>query len=349
MKKISFSVIKYFPSLGGTELLAKQVIEEISNLNLFDITVKTTPEVNRENIFFPYKIKEDVFLLKNEKYDLNIFFSDLWSPQLNSYSFDSDSKHICILNLDEITYAHRDSFVKATENLKKFDLVLTFSKNGIANKFLNDEKIKHEYIANFSRDIFSTKPVFSIKEKLKLDDKKIGLYCAAFDKRKNQLYFLKTLKETKLDKEYNWIFIGNESDKNYLKECQKYAKDNSLKNIFFLSSIKDEEKINSLYQQIDFVVLASTAEGTPLTLIEAASANKPFIFTPVGGTAGVFEEIINDGAYPLQKINYDGNDLLIKINNALSYNTNSSRLLWEKEHKKENILKKYVKHIKNIF
>lgn len=349
VKKICFHVIKYFPSLGGTELLAKQVVDHIVSLKKYDITVKTSPEVNRIKKEYLYSIKEDLYIDENENYDLNLFFSDLWSPQLNNYKIKNNTKNICILNLDEITYNWKNKFNNAIENLKKFDLVLTFSKDGIANKFLEEENIKNKYIPNFSRDILSTTPVFNLKEKLNIDNnKKIGLYCAAFDKRKNQLYFLNMINNSIELKNYIWIFIGNQSDKNYHHECINYSKKNNLKNVFFLASTTDVLKLNSLFQQVDFITLFSTAEGTPLTLLEACSANKPFIFTPVGGSNGVFKECLNNGAYGLKKINYDKNDVLENIEKAIIYNSLSLRDLWIKNHNKDNILKIYENYINKV-
>ena len=342
MKKICFHVIKYYPSLGGTELLAKQIIDSFANNDL-DLTVKTTPEQGRVFSDFNYKIDESVFTRPEEKYDLSIFFSDLWSPQLNKYNLSTSKKNICILNLDEITYGWRDRLGAAINNLKKFDLVLTFSKNGIANKFLKEEGIKNSYIANFSRDILSTESLFNLRDKLKINNNPIGLYCAAFDQRKNQLYFLENLKKSNRLKQYNWIFIGNPSDVQYQKKCISFVKENKLENIFFVQSTSDQQKINTIFQQVDFVTLLSTAEGMPLTILEALSANKPVVSTPVGGTAGVLSDLIGDGVLLTDKIIYDLTDFENKVQSCLGYKGNSLREIWLKNHNKNDILEKYKK------
>lgn len=342
MKKICFHVIKYYPSLGGTELLAKQVVDHIAENTDFDITVLTTPEQGRQKLAFNYKIDENMFLGGTDKYDLSVFFSDLWSPQLNNYNISSAKKNICVLNLDDTTYKSKNNFRTATENLKRFDLVLTFSKDGIVNQFLSDEKIKNKYIPNPSRDVLASNTVFNLRERLKLDNKKIGMYCAAYYRIKNQLYFLQTVNSSDELKNYNWIMIGNEADKHFHANCVTYAKRNNLKNVYFIASTTDMDKLDTLYKQVDFITLLSLGEGMPLTILEAISANKPVIHTPVGGTAGVLKEAKNCGIYAVEAPFYSSQDLALNISKALEYNGDLLRNIWEKEHKKEVVMKKYL-------
>lgn len=348
MKKICFHVNKYFPYLGGTEILAKQVVDYISSNSNFSITVKTSPDEKRKINDFLYKIEEDIYLSKEQHFDLNVFFSDLWSHQLQNFNILQNNKNICILNLDEMTYSHKNNLKKAIDNLKKFDCVITFTKDGIANRFLEEENIKNIYIPNFSRDVLKNKPIFNLKEKLKLDNKKIGLYCAAFDIRKNQLSFLQSIKQSENLKNYNWILIGNCTDGVYQNKCIQYVKYNNLKNIYFLAPTADEIKMDTLYQEIDFMVLLSLAEGMPLTLLEGLSANKPSVFTPVGGSKGVLAHCLNNGAYCLEKVNYDIEDLENNVLKASTFSGDNLRETWFKNHNKEMILKQYLNIIKEL-
>ncbi len=343
VKNICFHVNKFFPYMGGTELLAKQIIDYIHINTKFNIVVKTSKEENRKNIIFPYIIEEDQFLREEQFFDISVFFSDLWSEQLANYSIKKSKKNICILNLDEMTYPYKYNFKTTINNLKKFDLVITFTINGIANRFLEEEKINNLYIPNFSRDVLSNPKIFNLKEKLKLDDKKVALYCAAYDVRKNQLSLLESIKKSDILKNYNWIFIGNNSDIEYQKKCVNYVKYNNLKNIFFVSPTTEEIKIDTLYQQVDLVVLLSLAEGMPLTLLESLSANKPLISTPVGGVSGVLKDGIDNGVYILEKVNYELEDLENNILKSNTYNSQHLRNMWLKNHQKSLILEKYKK------
>lgn len=348
MKKICFNIIKYFPSLGGTELLAKQVIDHIVGLNKYDITVKTTPEPGRDIKQFNYHIKEDVFITKNEDYDLCFFFSDLWSPQLNNYKFSSNRKHACVLNLDDLTYKSKSNFTQAINNLKLFDSTITFSKKGIVNKLLKEEKIINQYIPNPSRDVLSTKKSFDLKKILNLDNKKNILYCASFYKIKNQIYLLNQINLNKKLKEYNWIFIGNEADKLYHLECLKFCKENNLNNVYYINSTTNISKLDTLYQEVDIVALLSLGEGMPLTILEAISANKPVVCTPVGGISGVLENALENGIYMLNSTQYTAEELDDKLKKALSYKENNLRNIWSANHTKESVLLQYSNLIDNL-
>lgn len=349
LKSICFHVNKYYPYLGGTELLAKQVIDFIASLQQYNITVKTSADQKRNLSDFNYLVEDDIYVRKNQFFDLSVFFSDLWSHQLQNYDVKNSKKNICILNLDEMTYPHKNSLAAVTDKLKKFDYVVTFTKDGIANKFLKDENIKNIYIPNFSRDILQNKSLFSLKEKLQLDNKKTGLYCAAFDQRKNQLTFLNHISQSKILKNYNWIFIGNSSDINYQNMCVQYSKYNKLNNVYFLSSTTEEQKLDTIYQQIDFSILLSLAEGMPLTILESISANKPVIFTPVGGIRGVLRECLNNGAYSTENINYTTQEIESLILKVEKYSGNILRKTWLKEHQKTLVLEEYKKIITDIF
>jgi hypothetical protein len=155
-KKVGIIVERFDPVIGGTEQLAKLVFLELQK-NGFDCEVITRPHSDRKTSDFinevPFNEKETFnSLIENKKYDLCVFFADLHSPFLNNYSL-TNSKNICVLNLDERTYQARYSFPQAIRNLKSFDYVVTFTKDGVANKFLEENDIKNVYIQNFTRDL----------------------------------------------------------------------------------------------------------------------------------------------------------------------------------------------------
>lgn len=351
MKKICFVVSNYDPFVGGTEILCKNVLEGIKEN--YDVSVITSPLKQRNKSDYDYKIfdchPQQFSLMKEHfeifKYDLTIFFSDLHSPYLNIYDFNYSKNNMCVLNLDERTYQMKASFPNAINNLKNFSNVVTFTKNGIANKFLNENNIKNIYIQNFSRDILETAEQFSLKEKLKLKKQKTILYNAAYEERKNQLRALEIISESEFLKELNWIFIGNESQPFYLEKCIEFSKKLNLENVKFLKATKNISKINELYKLSDCLFLGSAAEGMPLVLLEAMSANKPLVCTDVGGVRGVLGETADIEILPIQ---YTVHDLEKSIKNQLSLLKVNNRKLWEKHFDKNIVIEKYKKEIENL-
>lgn len=348
MKKICFIVDRYDPIIGGTEKLCQQILEFIKNKNNnCEVSVITHPFHQRNKFSYQYKIFDApakyFFMMQDHfeimKYDAAIFFSDLHSPYLNLYDTSWCKKNLCVLNIDENTYNWKDHFYLATKNLKKFDKVITFSKNGIANRFLEENNIKGTYIPNFSRDVLQTKNDINYLQKLSLNNgNKTILYNAGFEDRKNQLYIIERIKESKILQNYNWIFIGNSNDPKYLGNCITMATDNNLKNVKFLNATNDFTKIDKIYQQIDCLVLASKAEGMPLVILEAMSAGKGVVSTPVGAVPGVLS---NTDISILKSIDYTFNDLEMCLEKQLNNTKNNFREKWYNEFRKDVVCQKY--------
>lgn len=351
MKKICFVVNRYHPVVGGTELLCQTIVEHLNSLNEYNISVITSPNPHRNREYFLYNIFEcnwqNFSLMKEHfqifKYDLVIFFADLHSPFLNMYDFKWANKNVCVLNLDERTYELKDNFKVAQQNLKNFNNVITFCKNASVNKYLSENNIKNIYLNNFSRDILETPYDDQIKLKLGLDkNKKTILYNAAYESRKNQLNVLKAINDSDYLKNLNYIFIGAQANEYYLGECVKYAKDNSLSNIRFLNSTPDIKKIDNLYQSSDMILLASIAEGMPLVLLEALSANKPIVATDVGGTKGVLSDKLD---LELLSIFFSSFELENKIKKQFEKKIDY-RTIWKQNFTKERSCNNYLSLIR---
>lgn len=343
MNDICFVVPRYHPAVGGTEKLCQEVLESVAET--YDVSVLTNPSSERHKHSYPYKIfncafgEKDKFnnIFSNYNFKLTVFFADLHTAYLNDYNVGLCKKNICVLNLDETTYNAKELFNKATENLKKFDLVVTFTKEGIANKYLEENKIKNVYIPNFSRDVLETKLETDYISKLKLDkNKKTIFYNAAYETRKNQLYVIEQINKSSFLKELNWIFIGAQADQTYLRKCIDVSA--GIPNIRFLNSTTNTKTIDQLYQSCDCLLLASIAEGMPLVLLEALSANKPSVCTPVGGVKGVLKNV--NSVIILPSIKFSIKDLEVAIQKQLD-GIFDSRNIWNTNFRKDLICKQY--------
>jgi glycosyltransferase involved in cell wall biosynthesis len=351
MKKIAFIVPRYHPIVGGTEMLAKNVIEFFASSFSCEISIITQPTPERIGIIYPHKIVEVYFNdaagfnnhIKQANYDLCVFFNDLHTPYLNYYNL-SCKKNICVLNLDEITYNNIDAWrlQGAISNLKRFDVVVTFTKDGIANKFLEENKIKNVYIPNFSRDVLATEKKIDFKNKLfgEDGDKKLVLYNAAIEMRKNQVTVLDMIAKNKKLQAYNWIFIGTTPDLRYLNQCNSIIKENNLeKNIKFIKNTTKTEMVDQLYQTCDVLALCSIAEGLPLVLVEAMSAKLPWVATPAGGVRGVLEDTKTGTV--LKNINFSSDELVESIETSLNIDLNISRDKWYTSFNREKVCLHY--------
>lgn len=96
----------------------------------------------------------------------------------------------------------------------------------------------------------------------------IGYFC----RLKNQLFSLKVLNELVRNTEIvNLYFIGFETESGYLEKMKQFIRDNDLElNVHFLDSQTPKNEIMPI---IDFLLLPSTSEGLPLTVLEAQSSN----------------------------------------------------------------------------
>lgn len=356
-KKICFVVNRYEPYIGGTEILCKGVIEEFTKqFQEYSITLVTEPISERLISNYNFNVHE-IYLdnkenyesyFKNQNYDLTIFFADLHTPYLNYYDYKLSKKNACILNVDERTYAARNNFPKAIENLKNFDLVTTFCKKAPVNQFLNEYNIKNTYISNFSRNTLHSnlRLDLNIREKFNISKNKTIISCfASFEERKNQLYLIE--QASKLDKnKYHWIFVGRtKGNEEYANLCHKVAKVKGLSTTF-IKGTNNHNLIDTILVQSDVTVLPSVAEGMPLSIIESMSAGVPWISTPVGGIVGVCSEMISGEIF--KTLLFNQNDLEQAINKSLLKNSDIIKNEWLNNFSIELITKQYNQIFKEL-
>lgn len=350
--KIGIIVERYDPIIGGTEELAKLIFLELQKKD-FECEIITQPFFDRRESDFINEVsfnEKEKFnnLIRDKKYDLCLFFTDLHSSFLNNYKI-TNSKNICVLNLDERTYQIRHMFPEALRNLKNFDCVVTFTKEGIANTFLKENDIKNVYIQNFTRNLLrdiSKKEEYQkkIKSIFPNNDRKTILYPAVYEKRKNQFYLLNKMVEASHLREFNWIFIGPIGDEQYMKECVSISKKYDLP-VRFFKGTNNLDYLDSIYLYCDLICLLSIAEGLPLTLLESVSACKPWVATPVGGIKGVLEHT-NSGII-MSSIDFQANELYDNIKKALMIKNIPSEL-WKSTFSREIVIPKYMNLINQV-
>lgn len=107
-------------------------------------------------------------------------------------------------------------------------------------------------------------------------NKKIVIYIGRINEEKGIRYLLDAMK---ILKDVELKILGFTQQIDYFKE---YAKKNNLKNVEFLGGVFGEKKMLYL-SAADALILPSSKEGAPVTIMEALARNTPVIVTNVGG------------------------------------------------------------------
>jgi glycosyltransferase involved in cell wall biosynthesis len=129
--------------------------------------------------------------------------------------------------------------------------------------------IEEEYFENISKKL--------ARKKLKLPlNKKIFIFIGRINKEKGIKYLLDSMKKLK---DIDLKILGYTQSINYFKE---YSKKLKLKNVEFLGGVFGKRKLLYL-SAADGLILPSSKEGAPVTIMEAFARNLPVITTNVGG------------------------------------------------------------------
>jgi len=117
-------------------------------------------------------------------------------------------------------------------------------------------------------------------------DKKIVIFLGRINQVKGVGYLIEAMKELK-DVELRIMGFGPQEE-----EYRKYVKKNNLKNIKFLGGVFGEKKM--LYLSAgDVLVLPSSKEGAPVSVMEAMARNLPSVVSDVGGVELMIKNNIN--------------------------------------------------------
>lgn len=356
--KVAFVSDFYSPSIGGTQMLCKNIAEYFFEKG-HEINIITTFEAERELSKFPYKViqLQDLNfkasnIFANNGYDHVFFLCDIFSSSYITVNLQQIKKKTIILNLDENVFRWieqrqgglTDERVEEIVNkIKEFTNVVSFCKEAPVNKFLDLYNIEYKFIPNFSRDVIQSK---DITEKIKgifPTDKKIIFNHGNIEQRKNQLALIEAFLGSSLTKDYRLFLLGSPRKKDvdaavYMDKIVNLKKKlDKQNNVVLLKATNKLELIDSMLRLSDVFVLPSLAEGLPLVLLEAMSAGLPWVSTPCGGVPGVMSNFKSGEVLESFKITPESLENSIK-----KVEGKNSRKDWENNFTREICCEKYL-------
>ncbi len=134
---------------------------------------------------------------------------------------------------------------------------------------------------------YSELPIFNLKTKYKLEDKKIILFLGRIVKVKGLNYLIESFSMLEKDEKSVFLIIAGEGPER--TKYEKFAKELGVKNILFTGRISKKE-ISSYYKVCDIFVLPSifykqSYEPWGLVINEAMAFSKPVIATNAVGSS----------------------------------------------------------------
>jgi glycosyltransferase involved in cell wall biosynthesis len=178
------------------------------------------------------------------------------------------------------------------------NLTLLFSSYFFSSVFV----VNHQLEVWVKKNLFPTKvyyiPNFATSDQvhknttfLSGNDEKRIVCLANLKNPKNHFAVLTAFKKIKLD-DLGWTLhlIGKDYNDNYSILLKDFIKENNLENSIFIYGSKND--VQHILAQASIGILASTAEGFPVTLLEYGLAKLPVVCTNVGFCS----EIIKDNS-----------------------------------------------------
>ena len=122
----------------------------------------------------------------------------------------------------------------------------------------------------------------SLRSQLNIEggDRVFGIVGRIATVKNHHLFISSIIEFNKLKNERcHFVVVGSGADLE-IQELEDYARDNNVQNIHFIGNQTDPA---FFYGALDYLVLTSKNEGTPVCILEAFAAEIPVISTPAGG------------------------------------------------------------------
>ncbi|MBT96547.1 MAG: glycosyltransferase family 4 protein [Candidatus Pacearchaeota archaeon] len=188
--------------------------------------------------------------------------------------------------------------------------------------------IEEEYFENINKKL--------ARKKLKLPvNKKIFIFIGRINKEKGIKYLLDSMENSK---NIDLKIIGYTQSIDYFKE---YSRKLKLKNVEFLGGVFGKKKLLYL-SAADALILPSSKEGAPVTIMEAFARNLPVITTNVGG----IPLMVKDKKNSLIIKEKNSKDIIRAINQFIEKPIKNVKKYSEK-YKWRNIIKDTIKEYEN--
>ena len=164
-----------------------------------------------------------------------------------------------------------------------------------------------------------------LRKKLNLKNKFVITYIAEISKRKNQINFLKKLSKYHINRDIQFILVGDSNIRNFNKIVSKYK---NVKYFDYTDNVADYINIS------DIMISPSIQEGLPQGLLEALYFNKFVIATNIRGTRDIINDsnglLVNDLDELIKKI--------IEFRNNIPFIPNNNIDIY----KIENVMKEFI-------
>ncbi len=224
--------------------------------------------------FLPKKHKAET-LLKKEKFDIIHFHNPGIFVSIDIIK-KSNSKNIITFHVmpdASIIYKLLKIFLKILKNFhlfKKINGIIFVSKP--LRKYISPYfKCKKVVIPN-GIDL----SLFENTEKIKkYQDGKINLlFLGRIEKRKGLIYLIKAYEKIKKNYNIRLIVVGSG---NLEEKCKKYVNKNKIKDIVFVGSVNDKEKVKYINTCDIFCAPSLYGESFGIILLEAMASGKPLV------------------------------------------------------------------------
>ena len=316
--KIGFDAKRAFNNSTGLGNYSRSIIQSLSENNkhhdiyLFTPTKNSSlfnPDLENIQIITPKKgINKQLWRFKTIKSDLKKLDIDIFHGLSNEIPLGIQTKTVVTIHdLLFLKYPHFYNFFdrriykyKSKMACQKADKIIAISKQTkddiIKYYNINPEKI-HVIYQSCHRDFINRKPEDEIEESIQKELKTpYFLYVGSIEKRKNLIFLLEALKQTK---NMRVICVGYKTE--YYKKVQNFIIKNNLKTKVSFLDIKKPNILSILYQKSRGLIYPSIDEGFGIPIIEAMYSQVPVIISD----QNVFQEIGGKDAYYFKKNNIE--------------------------------------------